>query len=94
MKEENMLEPEQRRKDFLRPPFTFPIPDYLEKDIERLIEAVMNNQEFIDCEQCEIIGSANMALMAKEITEPQARWIQRYYGYGRMFSQTLEPCPE
>lgn len=79
-----------RRKDFVRPPFSFEIPDFLYQDIIQLINVVDQDQEFIDCEQCEVIGSANMALMERSITEPQARWIQRYYGYGGMFAEHPE----
>jgi hypothetical protein len=66
----------------IRLPFEFSIPDYLEHDIDRLIRAIDDGNKIIDCEECEIYGSVNMALMSKQITNEQAVWIRNYYVYG------------
>jgi hypothetical protein len=64
-----------------RLPLAFPIPDYLERDIQALIDALDNNREFLDCEESEIIGSANMAYMAHEITREQMMQIRDHYAF-------------
>lgn len=65
-----------------RLPLDFSIPHILENDIQAFIDAVDRNQELLDCEESEILGSVNMCLMAHAITNEQASWIRKYYAYG------------
>lgn len=62
-------------KKYIRPPFDFPIPDILNESILMLLDAVDNQKEFIDCEQDDVYGAANMAFASNCITEEQ---IGRY----------------
>jgi hypothetical protein len=70
---------EDRKTDMIKPPFEFSIPEYLEDDINRYLDAIKNHHKYTDNEEDEIIGSTNVALMGNAISRDQARWIRWYY---------------
>jgi len=63
----------------------FEIPDYLEKDINALCEAIEQGALY-DCEESEVYGSINMAMTSGEISVIQADMLRDYYLNGGMWN--------
>ena len=57
----------------------FPIPPFLEKEIDELRMGIQNDVSYIDCLQNEIYGSINAALNSKLLTEEQAQALRSHY---------------
>lgn len=63
----------------------FKIPDFLQKDIDALVDAI-NSGGLYDCELDEVYGSINMAMAANVISISEADLLRDYYCFGGMLS--------
>lgn len=70
------------KKNIIKPPFDFDIPDYLNDAIRELVKCYEEGKAIVDCEQDEVYGAANSAFISRQISEENARWIQKYYADG------------
>ena len=57
----------------------FDIPEFLQENIDNLIEARKEKRLDIDCEEDELISNINRAYYSKDITEEQAMRLRKKY---------------
>lgn len=55
------------------------LPDFLQNDIDALIDAIESGKELIDCEQSEVLGSIHMCQNANLISSYTAELLMDYY---------------
>ena len=57
----------------------FEIPEYIQENIKKLIEARKEKRLDADCEEEELISNINRAYYGKQLTESQAMILRKKY---------------
>ena len=55
------------------------LPQFLQNDINALVEGERTNSTLLDCLYCEVQGSINSALWDNMITDKQAKFLRKKY---------------
>ncbi|HIS63351.1 MAG TPA: hypothetical protein IAC14_14135 [Candidatus Scybalomonas excrementigallinarum] len=55
------------------------LPQFLQDDINALVEGERTNSTLLDCLYCEVQGSINSALYDNMITKEQAEYLRKKY---------------
>lgn len=63
----------------------FSLPDYLQKDIRRLVDGINRKDSDIACLMDELQGSLNAAILSGSVTGEQAEELKGYYLEGKLF---------
>lgn len=55
------------------------LPQFLEDDIDALVDAVNSGKKLIDCELSEVLGSIHVSQMSNAISSYTAKVLEDYY---------------
>ena len=61
------------------------LPEYMEKEIDQLIECIANDSLHTDCLESAIYASLNNCINYKILTREQAETLREYYCYGGIY---------